>query len=422
MRTSGFTGATISGVANFMRMNSRDLPLIASPKVAAESVRAVVAQACQGLVQRETLVELVVLCAVAREHLLVVGPPGTAKSEAVRRIARGLAGAYFEYLIGRFTEPTEIFGPVNLRRLKEGFVETETAGMLPEAEIAFLDEVFLGSTAILNTLLTILNERTFRRGHTIITCPLRVCVGASNQLPEDEHLAALADRFLVRAFVEPIGDSGLEELLSSGWSLGRAPDGAVASLADLDTLSAAALAMDLTATRPAIAHGVRLLRSAGITLSDRRIVRTQRLIAAAAALAGRDHPTAADLWPIVFALPTDEAQHLGRDVLRDLLAGSESGTLLAAPAEGSLGALAKAARIVRDGNAILAEAPQDGEDAGGPDGKQDGDAREVWRLRVEGIAREIDAAFTREALPPDLAALRKRIAGVLGSSVEADAS
>jgi MoxR-like ATPase len=395
-----------------------DQPLVISPKLAAESVRAVVAQACRGLVQRETLVELVVLCAVAREHLLVIGPPGTAKSEAVRRIARGLGGAYFEYLIGRFTEPTEIFGPVNLRRLKEGFVETETAGMLPKAELAFLDEVFLGSTAILNTLLTILNERTFRRGHTIIQCPLQVCVGASNQIPEDEHLAALADRFLARAFVEPIGDSGLEELLSSGWSLGREPDSALGSMADLDRLSMAALAMDLTATRSAIAHAVRLLRSAGITLSDRRVVRMQRLIAAAAALAGRGHPTAADLWPIVFALPTDQAQHLGRDVLRDLLADSESGVLLSAPAEGSLGALAKAARIVRDGNAIMAEAPQNKPQGG----QQDAAAREVWRLRVEGIAREIDAAFTRNALPPDLAALRARIVEALGTSVEAAAS
>jgi MoxR-like ATPase len=398
-----------------------DEPGVPGPKLAAEHLRAVVAQACRGLVQRETLVELVVLCAVAREHLLVIGPPGTAKSEAVRRIARGLGGVYFEYLIGRFTEPSEIFGPVNLRRLKEGFVETETAGMLPEAEIAFLDEVFLGSTAILNTLLTILNERTFRRGHTMMKCPLRVCVGASNHLPEDEHLAALADRFLVRAFVEPIGDSGLEELLSSGWSLGRTPDRALASLTDLDQLTAAALAMDLTAARPAIAHGLRLLRSTGIALSDRRVVRIQRLIAAAAALAGRERPTAADLWPLVFALPTDAAQSLGRDVLRDLLAASESGTLLSAPAEGSLGPLAKAARIVRDGDALLAEAPQDGPDGENDPAAREGarEVREIWRLRVEGIAREIDAAFTRDTLPPDVAALRKRIVDVLGADAEA---
>src|SRR5580704_11975894 len=372
-----------------------------SLKSAADSVRLAVTQACRGLVQRETLVELVVLCAVAREHFLVIGPPGTAKSEAVRRIARRLGGNYFEYLVGRFTEPTEIFGPVDLRKLREGIVETETAGMLPEADIAFLDEVFLGSTAILNTLLSILNERTFRRGHTRLQCPLRVCVGASNALPEDGQLAAFADRFLLRAFVEPIGDSALEDLLSSGWSLGREPEEVSSSMADLDALASAALAMDLTALRSALAHGVRLLRSAGIDLTDRRVVRIQRLIAAASALAGRENPTEADLWPIVFALPTEQAQQLGRDVLRDFLTASENGTLLAAPAESSLGPKARAARILRDGTAIMAQAPED--EAG----------KGAWRSRVEGLAREIDATFTREALPPELAALRTRIVETL---------
>ena len=353
-----------------------------SIKLASEGVRLAVAEACRGLVQRETLVELVVLCAVAREHMLVIGPPGTAKSEAVRRIARRLGGSYFEYLIGRFTEPSEIFGPVSLRKLKEGIVETETSGMLPEAEIAFLDEVFLGSTAILNTLLGILNERTFRRGHTSVHCPLRVCVGASNELPEDGQLGAFADRFLVRAFVEPIGDLGLEELLSSGWSLGRGPETALSSLADLDMLGEAALVMDLTALRAAIAHGVRLLRGAGIGLSDRRVVRVQRLVAAAA-IAGRERPTEADLWPIIFVLPNEQAQQLGRDVLRDFLSGAENGILLSAPAESSLGPRARAARILREGTAIIEEVPQDET------------AKEAWRLKMEGVARELDASFTR---------------------------
>jgi MoxR-like ATPase len=98
-------------------------------------------------------------------------------------------------------------------------VETETAGMLPEAEVAFLDEVFLGSTAILNTLLALLNERTFRRGRTAIDVPLRVCVGASNQLPDDDVLAAFADRFLSRVFVDPVPDHALEAMLAK--SLGR---------------------------------------------------------------------------------------------------------------------------------------------------------------------------------------------------------
>src|ERR1041384_6933747 len=173
---------------------------------------AVISAATTGLVEREALVEMVALSAVAEEHVLVIGPPGTAKSEAVRRIARATGGRYFEYLLGRFTEPSEIFGPIDLRRLKDGVVATETAGMLPEAEFAFLDEVFRGSTAILNTLLGILNERVFRRGHDTITCPLRVCVGASNGLPDDESLAAFADRFLVRIFVEPIADLMFERV------------------------------------------------------------------------------------------------------------------------------------------------------------------------------------------------------------------
>src|SRR5918994_233075 len=110
---------------------------------ASASLRSVISTATTGLVEREALVEMVALSAVAEEHVLVIGPPGTAKSEAVRRIARATGGQYFEYLLGRFTEPSEIFGPVDLRRLKEGVVETEIAGMLPEAEVAFLDEIFL---------------------------------------------------------------------------------------------------------------------------------------------------------------------------------------------------------------------------------------------------------------------------------------
>src|ERR671932_1737359 len=149
---------------------------------ASASLRRAVSDAARGLIERESLVELVALAAVAQEHVLVIGPPGTAKSEAVRRVARATGGVYFEYLLGRFTEPSEIFGPVGLRKLQDGTVETDTMGMLPEAEIAFLDEVFQGSTAILNTLLGLLNERVFRRGHTRVTCPLRVCVGASNAL------------------------------------------------------------------------------------------------------------------------------------------------------------------------------------------------------------------------------------------------
>lgn len=367
-------------------------------KESSSALKSAIIDASRGLIERETLVELVVLAAVAREHVLVVGPPGTAKSEAVRRIAKRLGGQTFEYLLGRFTEPSEIFGPVDLKKLREGVVETETSGMLPEAEIAFLDEVFLGSTAILNTLLGILNERTFVRGHTRVKCPLRVCVGASNRLPEDEQLAAFADRFLVRSFVEPIGDSSLEELLMSGWSLSTT-DAAPAkpAMVHVDTLASAAQAMDVSAMRGPISHSVRALRSAGIDLSDRRIVRIQKLIAAAAALGGREKPSEADLWPIVVALPTVEAQRLGRDVLRDFLSTSQNDALIAAAAHTSFGPLARASKLTQQALMLLSSSPSIESEV------------PAYQLRIEGMLREIDAGFAQTQLPADLSDARTKL-------------
>ena len=372
-------------------------------EVAAATVRDALTDAGRGLVEREAMVELVALSAVAGEHLLVIGPPGTAKSEAVRRTARALGGSYFEYLLGRFTEPSEIFGPVDLRKLREGLVETETAGMLPEAEVAFLDEVFLGSTAILNTLLGLLNERTFRRGHTRMQCPLRVCVGASNALPEDDALAAFADRFLARIFVEPVPDPRLEELLEGGASLWADAASRVASLASLDVVAQAARRADLGPVRPHLAQALRTLRAAGIALSDRRAVKVQRLVAAAAALAGRTTPGVADLWPLVYAVPTKEAQALARDVLRDVLSASENAALPAAALEASAGPLARAQRIAQAGRVLLETRPPDAE----------GDALAAWRLKLEGVAREMDAGFVPESLPDVLRALRAEVAAAL---------
>ncbi|RYX81610.1 AAA family ATPase, partial [bacterium] len=228
----------------------------------AARLREAVAGASKNLVERASLVEAVVLAAVAGEHLLVIGPPGTAKSQAVRRISSALGGRYFEYLLGRFSEPSEIFGPVDLRRLREGVVQTQTDGMLPEAEIAFLDEVFQGSTAILNTLLGLLNERVFRRGHDAIAAPLRTCCAASNALPDDPNLSAFADRFLLRLWVTPVPDAQLEELLEGGWAA-ESPLSNLATIADVDALARAAREADMTRVRPHIAEALRLLRGAG---------------------------------------------------------------------------------------------------------------------------------------------------------------
>jgi MoxR-like ATPase len=372
----------------------------AAPNEPAARLRAAIGDASRGLVDREVLVEAVVLAAVANEHVLVIGPPGTAKSEAVRRVARALGGKYFEYLLGRFTEPSEIFGPVDLQKLKAGVVETRTTGMLPEAEIAFLDEVFRGSTAILNTLLGILNERRFRRGHTAMDCPLRVCVGASNGLPEDDALMAFSDRFLVQLYLDPVLDPQLEDLLAGGWAL-ESGVSSTSDIATLDEVARAARRVDMHPVRPLLADGIRTLRKAGISLSDRRCVRVQRVVAAAAALAGRQVATAADLWPLVLAVPSAEAQSAARDVLRELLAQSHNDTLPAAAETTSLGPLARASRIVERARSVLDERPDPSASSSS------------WSLKLEGIAREIDAGFSADRLPPELAEVRQRLVAAM---------
>ncbi len=368
---------------------------------AAERLQSVITTAGRGLVGREVAVQLVMLAAVAREHALLVGPPGTAKSEAVRRVARGLGGRYFEYLIGRFTEPAEIFGPVDLKRLREGVVETQTAGMLPEADVAFLDEVFLGSTAILNTLLGVLNERTFRRGHTALLCPLRVCVGATNALPEDPLLAAFADRFLIHVFLEPTADPQLESLLEAGWGLRPVDGGDAQTLAALDTAIAAVAKVDVTAVRPHLAEAIRTLRNAGIGMSDRRIVKLQRLVAAAAVLDGRSAATGADLWPLVFTIVRPADQDRARDLLRSTLEASRNAAVGAAAEHASLGPVARAQRLERAAAELLEDTPEDAIE------------RRRWRLKLEAVARELDAAFGQTALPETLAATRTRIVAKL---------
>lgn len=368
---------------------------------AARHLRAGLQQATAGLVGREPLAELIVLAAVAQEHLLVIGPPGTGKSAVVRRVAQTLGGRYFEYLLGRFTEPSELFGAVDLKKLREGTVETDVSGMLPEADVAFLDEVFLGSTAILNTLLGVLNERRFRRGHTQLACPLRVCVGAANALPDDEALAAFADRFLLHAFIEPVADAQLETLLQGGWRSDFTTMSDTHSLAHLDLLSSRLRDVRMDAVRPALAEAIRKLRGAGIRLSDRRIVKSQRLVAAAAVLAGRLEATPADLWPLFYALPTQAAQLQARDALSELFALAEHPHLHYAVEAATLQPRSRAARLVDAAQACLASTTGTLEQ--GPADAPDATAS------LEAVLREIDANFAAEQMPAALAPLREQL-------------
>lgn len=115
-------------------------------------------------VGKDLIIDLMGIALASGENLFLLGPPGTAKSALIHHLSRQLGARSFDYLLTRFTEPSELFGPFDIRRLREGDLVTNTSGMLPEAELIFLDELLNANSAILNSLLTILNEHTFRRG------------------------------------------------------------------------------------------------------------------------------------------------------------------------------------------------------------------------------------------------------------------
>jgi len=168
-----------------------------------------------GLIERTVPVRLSLLAALSGEHLLLLGPPGTAKSEMAKKLCNVFSNInYFERLLTRFSVPEELFGPLSIKALEEDRYQRLTQGYLPDASVAFIDEVFKANSAILNSLLTILNEREFDNGNERVKIPLISVIAASNELPEDESLEALFDRFMIRYQVKQVSRKGFESLLN----------------------------------------------------------------------------------------------------------------------------------------------------------------------------------------------------------------
>lgn len=259
-------------------------------------------------VGKNEIVDLLGISLLARENAFLLGPPGTAKSAIIRQLSDCIQGGKnFEYLLTRFTEPNEIFGPFDIRKLKEGELITNTEGMMPEASMVFLDEIFNANSAILNSLLMALNERIFRRGKETRKLPALMFVGASNVLPEDEALHALLDRFLIRVRCDYVDTDLLEEVLLAGWNLeSRSVERPVITPQEITALQQRCRQVDLAPVRKQFVDVVHTLRNTGIKVSDRRAVKIQNLMAASALISNRTHAILSDLWVLKYIWDTEE--------------------------------------------------------------------------------------------------------------------
>ncbi len=253
---------------------------------------------------KDEAIRMMMVAAVAGEHMVLVGPPGTAKSALVRNFAQKVNAAYFEYLLTRFSEPNELFGPVDIQAYREGTYRRVTEGMLPEAEIVFLDEAFKANSAILNTLLAIMNERRFKNGTQTIQVPLISLFAASNEVPSDEGLDAIYDRFLLRVYSDNLDSYYFQSLLERGLNFEKS------RLAPKEEVAPRALSSkELRETQRTLLENVTFpenfksayknlcfqLRGEGISFSDRRLIRFMKLFAAHAVIDGRNEVHEGDL-------------------------------------------------------------------------------------------------------------------------------
>jgi MoxR-like ATPase len=262
---------------------------------------------------REEEAKVLMLSLIAKHHVVLIGPPGMGKSLLIKSLARAFQVEYFEYLLTKFTLPEEIFGVPNVKKLRdEGEYLIITRGKLPEARLAFLDEIFKGSSAILNSLLTILNEREFFDGQKMIQCPLWTLLGASNEIPTEPELQALWDRFEFRMWSKNIPKDLWDSYLSTYWAIHlpsyqrvkqnfdfKVIEEANANIWQVDVFTVKSKLLEILA---------KLEDDHSIIVSDRRKGRALIALAASAVLNQRQQVVPEDLLILKYVLPEREEQ------------------------------------------------------------------------------------------------------------------
>jgi len=288
-----------------------------------EKLKSIREELKQTFLERADLIDGALAALLSSHHLLIIGPPGTAKSMLADELCRRIEGAnYFQWLLTRFTTPEEIFGAVSLKALEQDDYRRVTTRKLPDAHIAFLDEIFKANSSILNAILTLINERLFHNGKEVTRVPLLTLFGASNELPEEEELTALYDRFLVRFVVNYIvEDFRFLRMLESQ----SQPQRTTLTLTELNELQQAVRDVPLPSyVYRGIADIRRELNKKNIHASDRRYRQSLGLLQAHAFLEGETEVQEKSLLFLEHALWRDPAeQEQVRSTIRELLLGYE---------------------------------------------------------------------------------------------------
>lgn len=393
-----------------------------------QKIQALLSEMNTGLIDREHALKAALLTVLAAENLVLIGPPGTAKSMVSRRVAQHIqtttngshqpndgSGSYFEYLLTKFSTPEEIFGPLSISELKADRFRRNTAGYLPTAEIAFLDEIFKSSSSILNSLLTILNERIFHNGNQPQHVPLRSLISASNELPSgQEELSALYDRFLMRIFVGPVREEHLYRLFDAPGAAHQPTLQLTAQ--DFQAVDAAAQQVRVP---PEVGEAIRGIWAAHKEafkedrreyLSDRRLVKLLKLLRVSAAT---NHRTEVDLSDAMLLQHCLWNHPDNMDKVREIVITTLQRHSSLVPVDGEDANRAEDVYVVGSDGRQLVQQPRQMQQATASTGSQ---------LAVPSGSRQLAANGTALSVSPmrALPATKTRTKGFMGSGTAQD--
>lgn len=242
--------------------------------------------------ERNEQIRGLILGLLSREHVLLLGPPGTAKSMTISMITKRITNTrYFETLLSRFSSVEDVFGPVSIKGLQDDRYERIVEDYMPDAEVVVIDEVFKCSSSLLNSFLSIMVERKYKNGSEMLSVPLISLVGASNETPQDESLAAMYDRFGLKYMTAYVSDSNFSTLMRLRKQIVAAESNPNKATITLNELRQAQAEVDAVNVPDAIYEQLSVLRTTcrneGFSASDRRWMASEKILKACAWMDGR---------------------------------------------------------------------------------------------------------------------------------------